>query len=132
MDFLCFFSFFGFFENISKTWVKNWLATADKNFGADDKAHTVDESKHSPHGTYEVYDHSFSATINALDNTERYISWLNISFKKQRLPVLPTTVLSSNKLSQNQQSAPSRTRPCLIRCECPLELQSMAFKRDSF
>ena len=22
-----FFSFFGFFENISKTWVKNWVAT---------------------------------------------------------------------------------------------------------
>ena len=27
LDFLCFFSFFGFFENISKTWVKNWVAT---------------------------------------------------------------------------------------------------------
>ena len=29
LDFLCFSLFLEFFENISKTWVKNWVATVD-------------------------------------------------------------------------------------------------------
>ena len=29
-EFSLFFSIFGFFENISKTWVKNWVATITK------------------------------------------------------------------------------------------------------
>jgi hypothetical protein len=45
------------------------LAIADKNFEADDKAHTLEARKHNPHRTYEVYDHSFPATINVIDNT---------------------------------------------------------------
>ncbi|KAL3570451.1 hypothetical protein D5086_027700 [Populus alba] len=47
------------------------LGIADKNCGSDDKGHTMEVRKHNRHGTYEVYDHSFAATINAIDNTER-------------------------------------------------------------
>ncbi|KAJ6946492.1 hypothetical protein NC651_001276 [Populus alba x Populus x berolinensis] len=57
------------------------LGIANKNCGADDKAHTLEARKHNPHGTYEVYDHSFAATINAIDNTER-LHMLKISFQK--------------------------------------------------
>ncbi|KAL3598020.1 hypothetical protein D5086_005938 [Populus alba] len=45
------------------------VGIADKNCGSDDKGHTMEVRKHNRHGTYEVYDHSFAATINAIDNT---------------------------------------------------------------
>jgi hypothetical protein len=57
------------------------LTIADNNFGADDKAHTLEPRKHNPHGTYEVYDHSFASTKIPL-STQNGISLLKISFQK--------------------------------------------------
>jgi hypothetical protein len=81
------------------------LAIADKNFGADDKAHTLEESKHSPHGTCEVYDHSFPGTINATDNTERLHIAVEDLFPEIAAPSTAHHCFFTNKLSQNQLQA---------------------------
>ena len=75
------------------------LVIADKNCGADDKAHTLEARKHNLYGTYKVYDHSFAAIINATDNTE----WLHIVvkdlFPEIEAPRTPHHCFSTNKLS---------------------------------
>lgn len=77
------------------------LGIADKNCGADDKAHTLEARKHNPHGTYEVYGHSFVATINAIDNTERLHIVVEDLFPEIAAPRTPRHYFSTNKLSQN-------------------------------
>jgi len=81
------------------------LAIADKNFGANDKAHTLEARKHNPHGTYQVYDHNFPATINATDNTERLHIIVEDLFPEIAAPRTPHHCFSTNKLSQNQLQA---------------------------
>jgi hypothetical protein len=108
------------------------LAIADKNFGADDKAHTLEARKHNPHGTYEVYDHSFAASINATDNTERLHIVVEDLFSEIAAPRTPRHCFSTNKLSQNQLQAERGLVLYDVNSASPLEHQSMAFKRDSF
>jgi hypothetical protein len=107
------------------------LAIADKNFGADDKAHTLEARKHNPYGTYEVYDHSFAATINATDNTERLHIVVEDLFPEIAAPRTPHHCFSTNKLSQNQLQAERGLVLYDVNSASPLEHQSMAFKRDS-
>jgi hypothetical protein len=80
------------------------LAIADKNFGADDKAHMLEARKHNPHGTYEVYDHSFAAIINATNNTERLHIVVEDLFPEIAASRTPHHCFSTN-LSQNQLQA---------------------------
>ncbi|KAJ6854519.1 hypothetical protein NC651_039444 [Populus alba x Populus x berolinensis] len=108
------------------------LAIADKNCGADDKAHTLEARKHNPHGTYEVYNHSFAATINATDNTERIHIVVEDLFPEIAAPRTPHHCFSTNKLSQNQLEAERGLVLYDVNSASPLEHPSMAFKRDSF
>ncbi|KAJ6877257.1 hypothetical protein NC651_030098 [Populus alba x Populus x berolinensis] len=108
------------------------LGIADKNCGADDKAHTLKARKHNPHGTYEVYDHSFAATINATDNTERLHIVVQDLFPEIAAPRTPHHYFSTNKLSQNQLQVERGLVLYDVNSASPLEHPSMAFKRDSF
>ena len=81
------------------------LAIADKNFEADDKAHTLEARKHNPYRTYEVYDHSFPATINVIDNTEQLHMVVEDLFPEIAATRTPHHCFSTNKLSQNQLQA---------------------------
>ena len=88
------------------------LAIADKNCGADDKAHTLVARKHNPHGIYEVYDHSFAAIINAIDNTKRLHIVVEDLFPEIAAPRTPTTIslpTSFPKINSNQSGALSYT-----------------------
>ena len=107
------------------------LAIADKNFGADDKAHMLEARKHNPHGTYEVYDHSFAAIINATNNTERLHIVVEDLFPEIAASRTPHHCFSTN-LSQNQLQAERGLVLYDVNSASPLEHQSMAFKRDSF
>ncbi|KAL9374910.1 hypothetical protein Peur_031789 [Populus x canadensis] len=108
------------------------LAIANKNFGADDKAHMLEARNHNPHGTYEVYDHSFPAIINATDNTEQLHIVIEDLFSEITTPRTPHHCFSTNKLSQNQLQAKRGLVLYDVNSASPLEHQSMAFKRDSF
>ncbi|KAJ6856256.1 hypothetical protein NC651_037986 [Populus alba x Populus x berolinensis] len=108
------------------------LAIANKNCGADYKAHTLEARKHNPHGTYEVYDHSFAATINDTDNIERLHIVVEDLFPEIAAPRTPHHCFFTNKLSQNQLQAERGLVLYDVNSASPLEHPSMAFKRDSF
>ncbi|KAL3567282.1 hypothetical protein D5086_029933 [Populus alba] len=105
------------------------MAIVYKNCGADDKAHTLEARKHNPHGTYEVYDHSFAATINATDNTERLHIVVEDLFPEIAAPRTPHHCFSTNKLSQNQLQVERGLVLYDVNSASPLEHPSMAFKR---
>ncbi|KAJ6879840.1 hypothetical protein NC652_033231 [Populus alba x Populus x berolinensis] len=108
------------------------LGIADKNCGSDDKGHTMEVRKHNRHGTYEVYDHSFAATINAIDNTERLHIVVEDLFPEIAAPRTPHHCLSTNKLSQIQLQPERGLILYDVNSASPLEHPSMAFKRASF
>ncbi|KAG6779092.1 hypothetical protein POTOM_015459 [Populus tomentosa] len=72
------------------------LAIADKNFGADDKAHTVEERKHSPHGTYELQ------AERGLVLYDVNLEHRSMAFKKDSFsPQLYTSVSGDNSLESH-------------------------------